>query len=381
MGFSLELADTEEIKKQVEVELAPQPETQKAIVSTVEKNGNEIMAVDLDNLESRKEITTVINDFGKDLVEKSQSRNNILQKRLMNLGDKESGAVEVAKNLEDLTIQMKDLDPSALDFTKTGFLGKIVNPVRRYFERYKTADQEIAAIIKTLDNGKKSLVNDNTTLEIEEVNMRATTKEMMEKIEIGTQLDEYLSRAIENERAKGGDEDRIRFVEEEVLFPLRQRIMDFQQMLTVNQQGIIAVEVIRKNNSELIRSVDRAKAVTVTSLRTAVTVAGALYDQKIVLEKINTLNAATNNMIASTSRMLKEQGVEVQRQAVEANISPETLKQAFADAISALDDIFEYRQKALPQMKKTIDDFRVIAEEGEKQIQRIEKREAMKQSV
>ena len=82
MGFSLELADTEEIKKQVEVELAPQPETQQAIVSTVEKNGNEIMAVDLDNLESRKEITTVINDFGKDLVEKSQSRNNILQKRL-----------------------------------------------------------------------------------------------------------------------------------------------------------------------------------------------------------------------------------------------------------------------------------------------------------
>ena len=377
MAFSLEIPDTEAIKEQVKQELLPTAEQQKAITDVVEANGAQIMEVDLDSLESRREITGVINDFGKDLVTRSEAKNNILQKRLVNLGDKGSGALEVAQNLEDLTIQMKDLDPSALDFTKTGLLGKIVNPIRRYFEKYKTADQEIATIVKTLDNGKKTLQNDNTTLEIEEVNMRNLTKELSAKIETGTQLDEYLTQAIANERAKGGDEDRIRFVEEEVLFPLRQRIMDFQQILTVNQQGIVAMEVIRKNNGELIRSVDRAKTVTISSLRTAVTVAGALYDQKIVLEKINTLNAATNNMIAGTSRMLKDQGVEIQRQAVEANISPDTLKQAFAEAISALDDIYEYRQKALPGMKATIEEFRTIAEEGEKQIQRIEKREEL----
>lgn len=377
MAFSLEIPDTEAIKEQVKQELLPTAEQQKAITDVVEANGAQIMEVDLDSLESRREITGVINDFGKDLVTRSEAKNNILQKRLVNLGDKGSGALEVAQNLEDLTIQMKDLDPSALDFTKTGLLGKIVNPIRRYFEKYKTADQEIATIVKTLDNGKKTLQNDNTTLEIEEVNMRNLTKELSAKIETGTQLDEYLTQAIANERAKGGDEDRIRFVEEEVLFPLRQRIMDFQQILTVNQQGIVAMEVIRKNNGELIRSVDRAKTVTISSLRTAVTVAGALYDQKIVLEKINTLNAATNNMIAGTSRMLKDQGVEIQRQAVEANISPDTLKQAFAEAISALDDIYEYRQKALPSMKATIEEFRTIAEEGEKQIQRIEKREEL----
>ena len=141
----------------------------------------------------------------------------------------------------------------------------------------------------------------------------------------------------------------------------------------VNQQGIIAMEVIRKNNLELIRAIDRAQTVTVAALRVAVTVAGALYNQKIVLEKVQMLNTTTNNMISATSRMLKEQGTAIQREAVEASISPDTLKQAFADTLSALDDISTYKEKALPQMAQTIQDFRTIADEGERQLSKMEK--------
>ena len=178
---------------------------------------------------------------------------------------------------------------------------------------------------------------------------------------------------MENAEAAGEDEEKIKFIKEEILFPLRQRLMDFQQLLVVNQQGIIAMEVIRKNNLELIRAVDRAETVTISSLRVAVTVAGALYNQKIVLEKVQMLNETTNNMILSTSKMLKEQGVAIQREAVEASISPDTLKQAFADTISALDDISAYKAKALPQIARTIEEFKEIAVEGEKQLQKLEK--------
>ncbi len=374
MAFSMDIPDPEEIKKTVEEELKPTEKEQESIGGVVERNGAAIMNVDLTSLMERREITDVMQDFGTDVMQKSESRNMILQKRLKDLEGQNVGAVSVAKNLEELSVQMRSLDPSGIDFTRNGILGKLSNPVKRYFEKYKTADAEIAEIIESMDKGKTALKNDNTTLEIEEVNMRNMTKELNQKVELGMQLDAYLQNAIDNEKAKGGDEDRIRFVEEDILFPLRQRIMDFQQLLAVNQQGIIAMEVIRRNNAELIRSVDRAKTVTVASLRTAVTVAGALYNQKIVLEKINLLNAATNQMISATSRMLKEQGVAVQKQAVEANISPDTLKEAFTNALSALDDISEYRQQALPQMRNTIQEFRVIADEGEKQLQRIEKR-------
>ena len=258
----------------------------------------------------------------------------------------------------------------------TGPLGKLFNPVRRYFDRYKTADAEIADIVQSLERGKATLKNDNVTLELEEDTMRDLTKQLNQQIEMATDLDSYLTTAVEKARADGTtDPERIKFVEEEVIFPLRQKILDFQQLLTVNQQGIVSMNIIRRNNLELMRAVDRAENVTVSALRVAATVAGALYNQRIVLEKVNTLNAATNEMIASTSRMLKEQGAEIQVKATEANISIDTLKASFADTIQALEDISTYKQAALPRIKQTIAEFQAIADEGQKHIDRIEARD------
>lgn len=372
-GFTLDLPNTEAIKQEVVQELAPTAEEKSVINDAVKDKADQIMAVDLDSLEQRREFIQVVESFGAEVVRQSQAKNSILQKRMGDFSRAGGESGQVAKGLEELSLKMRVLDPSGLDFTKTGILGKVFNPVRRYFERFKTADAEIADIVKTLQKGQGILKNDNTTLEIEQASMRDLTKQLTQKIELGSQLDSYLANAVENAKISGGSEERVKFVEEEILFPLRQRLMDFQQLLVVNQQGIIAMEVIRKNNLELIRAVDRAQIVTVSALRVAVTVAGALYNQKIVLEKVQTLNAATNDMIQATSRMLKEQGTAIQREAAEASISPDTLKQAFADTLSALDDISAYKEKALPQMAQTIQDFRQIADEGERQMAQMEK--------
>ena len=180
---------------------------------------------------------------------------------------------------------------------------------------------------------------------------------------------------VEKAKVENVDEERIKFVEEEVLFPLRQKIMDMQQMQAVNMQGIIAMEIVRRNNKELIRAVERAESVTVSALRIAVTVASALYNQKIVLDKVKAVNEATNRLIGATAKMLKEQGAEIQKQAMETNISVDTLKSAFADTFDALDAVTEYKHKALPQMQLTIQQFRELSDEGEKRIKKMEARE------
>ena len=41
-------------------------------------------------------------------------------------------------------------------------------------------------------------------------------------------------------------------------------------MVVVNHQGIMAIEVIRRNNKELIRGVERAKNVTISAMKIAV---------------------------------------------------------------------------------------------------------------
>ncbi len=372
MAFTLDLPKKEEIKKAVETETEVDRETALMISDASKEKGNEILDTDIDNFQDRKELTKAIEEFGTDVVKKSADKNTIMKTRIGELSRAggESGAV--AKGLEELSRQMKDLDPSGVDFVKKGPLGNLFNPVRSYFNKFKAADSVIADIVESLEKGARTLKDDKTTLELEQASMRELTKQLNQKIVLGQELDDYLTEQIQRQRDLYGETEKVKFIEEEILFPLRQRMIDFNQMLAVNQNGIIAMEVIRRNNYELIRSVNRAQTVTIAALNVAVTVAGALYNQKIVLEKVKVLNQATNDMIASTSRMLNTQGTEIQKQAMDSNIQVETLKEAFRETLGALDSISKYKQQALPQMKETIGQFRQLAEEGERVIRNME---------
>ena len=376
MAFDLTVPDPEKTKADVEQQLAVTPEHAEVIDNAASEKGAQIMALDIDSVAQRREVLKAVENLGSDISKQSATKNEMLSRRMVQLSREGGESGEIAKGLEDLSIKMRDLDPSGIDFTKQGALGKIFNPVRRYFERYKTADAEIADIVQSLERGKTTLKNDNITLELEEDAMRDLTKQLNQQLAMADDLDAYLSDAIAKARADlTSDPERIKFVEEEVLFPLRQKILDMQQLLTVNQQGIVSMNIIRRNNLELMRAVDRAENVTVSALRVAVTVASALYNQRIVLDKIETLNEATNGMITATSRMLKEQGTEIQMKATEANISADTLKASFADTLQALEDISTYKQEALPRIKQTIAEFQAIAEEGQKHIDRLEARD------
>ena len=372
MAFDLTSPDPEKTKQQVEEELAVTEVQAEIIDETANERGQQIMTVDMNSLEAKREITQAIENLGADIAAKSATKNELLARRIGTLSKQGGETGEVAKNLEELAIKMRDLDPKGIDFS-SGKIGGLFNPVRRYFERYKSADAEIASIVQSLETGKATLKNDCVTLELEEMAMRELTQQLNQQIEIALDLDAYLTSAIEQARAtEGTDLERVQFVEEEVLFPLRQKIIDFQQLQIVNQQGIVSMNVLRRNNAELVRAVDRAENVTVSALRVAVTVAGALYNQKIVLEKVQALNETTNAMIAATSTMLREQGAEIQQKATEASVSVETLQKSFEETIQALDDISRYKQEALPRIRRTIDDFYQLAEAGESHLRRIE---------
>jgi len=373
MAFTMEVLDEAAIKKEVQEQVKPVPEEVARLQAVAENNVAEILTLDVDELAKKKYILQSIESFGAASMRSSAAKNSLLQVTVGNLSrDGDEGGV-VAKGLMDLNRELKDLDPSLIDFTKTGIIGKLFDPVRAYFARYQKADSAIADIIVSLDKGKTTLKNDNTTLEIEQQAMRDLTKKLMKEVQLGILMDKSIEMQIVAAKSRNEDPEKVKFVTEEVLFPLRQRIMDMQQMIVVNQQGAMATEVVIRNNRELMRGVERAQTVTISALRTSVEVAGALYNQKIVLKKIQMLNETTNNIISSTSELLKRQGVEIQRQSMEANISVETLKTAFADVMEALDSISTYKQEALPKMRDTINQFKELAAKGEEQIQQLEK--------
>jgi uncharacterized protein YaaN involved in tellurite resistance len=374
--FSLDIKDVEKelsVSQDTVVDEFVDDEIQKQ----AEENAIAIFEGDFEDANARQTILKPLENFGLITMNKSAARSKLLSTRMVDLSKGGDDAGDVGTNLTQLHTQIKDLDPSLLNFAKKGFLGKFFNPVRKYFAKYQKSDAAIADIVKSLDRGSKALKNDNVTLAAEEATLSEFTKKLNTDIEMGVMMDAAIEKQIDKAEIDGVDPDKVKFVREEILFPLRQRIMDMQQMVVVNQQGIMSMNVIRRNNKELIRGVERAKNVTVTALRTGVTVAAALYNQKILIKKIQVLNETTENIIESTSRMLREQGGEIQKQSMESMLSVDVLKRSFADALTAIEDISTFKENALPQMQQTIDQFREMAEEGQNVVDRLEKEGSM----
>ncbi|MDR1038841.1 MAG: toxic anion resistance protein [Deltaproteobacteria bacterium] len=372
--FSLTVPDPELIAKEIQPDPPALPEAQQKIAEQAESNAKAVMECEDPSSDQAKKIASLMDAFGAEALRNSNSTNNqLLQTSMGQLAKAGEGGDQVSKTLMSLQQEIKQLDPSGVDFSGKGFLRLFSNPIKKYFSRYQKSENVINSIIESLEIGKQTLLKDNVSLKSEQDALRANTKRLKTDLELGTAMDKAIDDKVAAAKAAGADQDKITFIENEILFPLRQRLQDMQTLQVVNQQGFMAMEVVKRNNNELVRGVDRAKTVTVSALRTAVTVASALYNQKITLEKIKALNTTTEGLIAQTSKMLKEQGAEIQKQAISSTISLDVLKQSFQDITSALDDIETFKRNALPVMKGQIEQFQELAKDGEARIQRLEK--------
>ena len=160
-------------------------------------NVSSILELDIESLEKRKEVLQSIDTFGMSSMKSSSEKNSLLQVSVGNLSKTGDEGGQVAKGLTELHLQLKDLDPSAVDFAKSGFLGKFFNPLRTYFAKYQKADAVISDIITSFDKGKSVLKNDNTTLEFEQQALRELTKRLQKEIQLGVLMDEEIESQIE----------------------------------------------------------------------------------------------------------------------------------------------------------------------------------------
>ncbi|MET0909236.1 MAG: toxic anion resistance protein [Ilumatobacteraceae bacterium] len=354
----------------------PEPEPTDALRAQADAQVEQLLSIDPADDEARTAARAAVDSMGRDLQTRSATRSRMLQAPLKDLSHGTEDGGEVAKSLSDLRIEVEKLDPSGLDTDAgwfTRFLGKIPGvgtPLKRYFMRYESSQTQIDSIVKSLEKGRDQLKRDNTTLGDDQKTMRELTRGLTDQVALAQALDAAVVDKLATEI--GPDDPRRQFVEEDILFALRQRTLDLQQQLAVNQQGVLAIEIIIRNNRELIRGVDRALDVTISALQVAVTVALALAHQKIVLDKIQAINATTSAMIAGTAERLKTQGTQIHQQAASTMLDMEALKQAFADIDAALDEISTYRREALPTMAGTILELDQLTAETEATIQQME---------
>ncbi|MBA4007705.1 MAG: toxic anion resistance protein [Erythrobacter sp.] len=262
----------------------------------------------------------------------------------------------VGKDLAELRRTVEDLDP--------GRKGKISGPrkilgfipfgnkLKNYFDSYTSAQGHIAAILQRLESGKKELHLDNAAIDTERQKLWAAMGELEQMIHIAKTLDARLeAKALELDSS---DPAKAKALRESALFYVRQRTQDLLTQMAVSVQGYLALDLVKKNNVELVKGVDRASTTTVGALRTAVTVAQAMTNQRLVLGQITALNKTTSDIIDSTSALLREQTAQIHEQAASSTIPLETLQRAFQNIYDTMDEVDNFKVRALESMKQTV---------------------------
>lgn len=262
----------------------------------------------------------------------------------------------VAGSLVELRRTVEDLDPKDLAAGKARrFLGRLPfgNKLRDFVSRYQSANVSINRIVGSLRSGQDELRRDNAAIEGERARLWTTMGKIQEYAVLAQALDTAVEAHVAEVEAT--DPQRATTLRADVVFPVRQKYQDLLTQLAVCAQGYLALDLVRRNNVELIAGVERASTTTVSALRVAVTVAQALAHQKQVIEQVGALRGTTENLIRSNAEMLATQAGEIQKIAADPAVGVATLRAAFESIYQTMDTIDTFKAQSTQNMAVTVD--------------------------
>ena len=327
-------------------------EVKSKLETRVEEFVGGLVAEDANSPEFGRRVDQITNMGRREIVEASGQSNRFLDRPVRAM----DGTSGVGADLAELRRTVEDLDPSKQgDLLQPKKLFGILpfgDKLRDYFDGYKSAQSHIGAILARLQGGRDELLMDNAAIDVE----RSKLWGLLGKLEQMIAMSKLLDAKLEERAADldANDPAKAKAIRESALFYVRQRTQDLLTQMAVSVQGYLALDLVKKNNVELIKGVDRASTTTVGALRTAVTVAQALTDQRLVLDQITALNTTTANIIESTGKMMKDNTARIHEQAAGSTIPLETLSRAFQNIYDTMDRIDTFKLKALDSMKQTV---------------------------
>ncbi|MDX3577910.1 toxic anion resistance protein [Streptomyces sp. FL07-04A] len=305
--------------------------------------------------------------------------NRMLERTVRSLPDKGGDAQsKVAGSLVELRRVVEDLDPRDLQAGKgRKLLSKLPggNKLRDHVAKYASAQGTLNRIVGSLRGGQDELRRDNAALQTERVRLWETMSKLQEYIVLADALDVAVEQQISG--AELTDPERADSLRADVLFPVRQKHQDLLTQLAVCAQGYLAMDVVRRNNDELIKGVDRAATTTVSALRISVMLASALDTQKKVIEQVNALRGTTEDLIRGNAEMLATQSGEIQRIAADPAVGAETLRSAFQQIYRTLDAIDTYKVQATEAMAVTVENLTAELQQAGAYLDRSRSRSAL----
>jgi len=335
----------------------------------------EVLSLDVKGPDFQERVTRIVKLGNDEIARSANVSNRMLQRPVSALKNGSLEGSQVGKGLAELRTTVERLDPRRQGdlFSPSKLLGIIPfgNKIKTYFQSFESAQSHLNAVVEALYHGKDELLQDNASIEQERAEMWKLMVKLTQFIALGKKLDAEISTHLDD--LDRTDPARAKLLREEVLFSTRQKVTDLLTQMAVNAQGYLALDMVRKNNLELIKGIDRATTTTVSALRTAVIVAQALTNQRLTLNQIKALRDTTGSLIESTGQMLRQNSAEIMAQASDPTTDIKKIESAFDNIYATVEMVSEYRVRALDNMKTTVDALSTQVEKAQTYLNRDER--------
>lgn len=290
-----------------------------------------------------------------DMIRIAGGSKRLLDRSMAGSSSNQNAQQHVSAALGDLRSIVEELAPSPRNLSQRGFMGIFPSrkPLDNYFARYDQAQDSLNTVVKSLLRGKDELLQDNAALEQERQDLYVIMSNLNEFAALVDILEEEVIAKTAKLRAMGKME-QADMLNSEVLFAVRQKRLDIHTRLSVGAQSYLAFNIVRRNNVELAKGVDRARITTITALRTAILVAQSLTNQKQLLDDMDAIRSTADSAILKTSSAMRNDKVALQRGDADRDKAIAELKEAFAEVSATLAKVEENKEMAETELGQTM---------------------------
>ncbi|MFD4643437.1 toxic anion resistance protein [Lentzea sp. NPDC058436] len=262
---------------------------------------------------------------------------------------------QVSTSLTELRRSVRELDPQDLSkLTGRKLFGLLPggNAARGLLARLRAADEPVNRIVLKLRSGQDALKRDNAAIKGERQRLWDLMTQLSRDAALAAEMDEAVERQVAI--LDLAEPARAQALRADVLFGLRQRHQDLLTQLAVCAQGYMALDVVRRNNDELVKGIERAVSTTVTALRIGVAVAAALAGQREVIDQVDAVRGLTDSILKSNATLMSLQGQDIQRIAATPAVGIEAVRTSFDQIYAAIDAIDTFKARAADSMSSTV---------------------------
>ena len=323
------------------------------------------------DISARNDLTSEAKSFGQEVRRQIAHQSDLLNAPIKDIMGNSGESSDLSHDLLALRTKVEEVNPNKFDFSE-GTLRRLLSKLpgigtklEAWWSQYQSVSTVINDILANLEKGKNVLTKDNMTLKIDRDKLMEFTWQLQDQLQIAMLLDSELAQWSADLEAA-----QKKYIEEDILYYLRQEVQDMQLSLGAANQAILVSDIIRRANEELIRSTDRTLNVSARALQTAAALQVALSHQEKQMKAVKATQEMTVELLKSTAEKAKIQGIQIVKEANDVSGMIEGLQQAFSDTIEAMNLLDAYKQEALPAMQSNVNLLDDLNKQMKEQVER-----------